>query len=421
MMNTLTKVLGPAVRIGVGAVLGCYLTAGCRPASTTAQQKPDADGNPPAHVARTHDGEAEVTFDAETQGRIGLKVATLTEETYRPETVAYGALEEDASRVFTLRAPVAGVVRAQANRDWPSLGESIAADTVVGWIELRLGPVEQVDLATRASQARADADEAAAALAAARASYENKKALNAGQKVVSDRALEEAEAKVKSEEARARSAARIIELLDFRQSAEEGILRMPLRIGQDGEVAEVGIRPGEAVEAGRVLLKVARYDALLARVELPVGDAFDPTSTSARIIPMGFESSSLVGARVAQAAATEARSRGSVLLFRVNCGSLPLRPGATVLAYLPAPGGGQSGVEIPRSAVVRSRGHAWAYVQSSDDSFVRREVPVAQATERGWFTASGFTPGDRVVIEGAHALLSEELKPEIEREEVAVE
>ena len=49
-MNTLTKVLGPAVRIGVGAVLGCYLTAGCRPASTTAQEKPDAEGNPPSHA-----------------------------------------------------------------------------------------------------------------------------------------------------------------------------------------------------------------------------------------------------------------------------------------------------------------------------------------------------------------------------------
>ncbi len=69
---------------------------------------------------------------------------------------------------------------------------------------------------------------------------------------------------------------------------------------------------------------------------------------------------------------------------------------------------------IPRAAVVRSEGRAWAYVRLGEQRFTRRVVTVDTPTERGWFVTSGFAPGDRIVVDGAQTLLSEELKSQIQ-------
>ncbi|WP_411287696.1 hypothetical protein [Phenylobacterium sp.] len=66
---------------------------------------------------------------------------------------------------------------------------------------------------------------------------------------------------------------------------------------------------------------------------------------------------------------------------------------------------GVGGVILPREALVRWRGGVWAYRQIAPTTFVRTEVdgrPVAD----GWFTANGFSNGDRVVTAGSGTLLA---------------
>src|SRR5262249_56860672 len=82
-------------------------------------------------------------------------------------------------------------------------------------------------------------------------------------------------------------------------------------------------------------------------------------------------------------------------------------------AYLPTSSVPQPGIVIPRSALVRFSGRTWAYVEARAGRFTRREVVFDHPTETGWFVTSGFAPGDRVVVIGGEALLSEELKSEI--------
>jgi membrane fusion protein, multidrug efflux system len=110
-----------------------------------------------------------------------------------------------------------------------------------------------------------------------------------------------------------------------------------------------------------------------------------------------------------------------VLLLRLQAGGETLRPGAPVLAYLPVPGGRRAGVFVPRSAVVRFQGRAWVYLQTEEESFVRRELAQAEPTDSGWFTSVGLAAGEHVVVEGAQVLLSEEQKHQIEQEEAASE
>jgi hypothetical protein len=140
-----------------------------------------------------------------------------------------------------------------------------------------------------------------------------------------------------------------------------------------------------------------------------------------RVAPVGDDSVVLTGTRIGLGSATDAAGRGQVVLVRVPTESHALRPGTAVLAWFATPGDMQSGVTVPRPAVVRLQGRPWVYAQVQDEQFVRRELADAAPTEAGWFTAHGLRAGDRVVVAGAEVLLSEEQKQQIEREETASE
>ena len=49
-----------------------------------------------------------------------------------PEVTAYGSLEADPSRSFTLRAPLAGRLAPPPGRAWPGIGATVADGQVVG-------------------------------------------------------------------------------------------------------------------------------------------------------------------------------------------------------------------------------------------------------------------------------------------------
>ncbi len=93
-----------------------------------------------------------------------------------------------------------------------------------------------------------------------------------------------------------------------------------------------------------------------------------------------------------------------------------LAPGLNLLARLPA-GPPVRGVLIPLSAIVWWRGDAWAYQQTAPQRFVRRLVPTGAPLPNGFFVSSGFSPGDRIVVRGAQALLSEEFRSQIQAED----
>lgn len=367
-------------------------------------------------------GEAVVRLDADVQRRVGLLTVALKGATRRPDVTAYGLLQEDPSQSCTLRAPVAGILRAADTTAWPQLHTPVRVGDLVGVVVPRLTPMEQIDLAARLAQARADASEAEAALAAARSSYEHKLALNAQSKAVSDRALEEAQTAVQTQEARLRAAQRIVELVAAAQAgAATAEATFELRAPLAGEVVEVLSQPGEAVEPGQPLLRTASFDTLIARVELPVGVTFDTDAQTADIEQVGADDQVLLGERIGLGAALDLTAHGTTLLYRISNPGGSLRPGAPVVARIPAVGGERSGVLIPRAAVIRLFGRMWVYVADAEGAFVRRQLVDAERVDEAWFAAQAFAPGDRVVTDGAQVLLSEELKAQIEREEAASE
>jgi len=71
-------------------------------------------------------------------------------------------------------------------------------------------------------------------------------------------------------------------------------------------------------------------------------------------------------------------------------------------------------VLVPHSALIWWEGKTWVYLQSSPDTFVRREITLDRPTEQSWLLTAGVRPGERIVVTGAQILLSEELKSQIQ-------
>ena len=360
-------------------------------------------------------GNSVLKLDKETQDRAALKIEELRETSLPAEQTAYGRFVEDPARSFTLRAPVAGIVRKDAGREWPRLGEAVADGSLVGLLQPRFSPLERVDLQARLTAAQAEATGAAASLEAAKASYGRLKTLNADNKMASDRSLQEADAKLKSEAARLKAATETAAAIEASIGTRSGPTGpMPLLLERGGEVVELLAQPGESVESGHPILRVSRYDRLLARAALPAGEAAH--AATARIVAMGREDQVLPGERVAPAP-TDPQLPGDAAYFSVDAAAARLRPGMPFTAYLALPGDAAKGVVLPRAAVLRLEGERWVWIQTADDKFTRREVEHARPVEAGWFVVEGFKPGEKVVSAGGQLLLSEELKSKIAGED----
>lgn len=370
----------------------------------------------PAVVTRTPEGDPLVRIGQEAQARIGLEIAPVAPASLQPQIVAYGRLEEDPSRSFVVRAPVAGTLQVSKGGSWPSVGETVAAGLDLGLIEPRIAPAERISITTQLAGARSEVDSAAAAEETARAAYERARVLNADNKNVSDRVVEEARSRLEAERARLRSARTTVGTLENSLRAS-GPVASRLIVDVGGTVVETMARPGESVEAGLPLLRVSSLDHLAARVDLPVGQDLPAGAKVARIVPAGHEREIVQADRIAATSVIDPKSPGESFLFRLREGRFGFRPGLAVTAYLPFPGASRQGFKVSAAAVVRLSGKAYVYVQAAPDRFVRREIKVESPVDSGYFVTGRLAAGDRIVVTGAQTLLSEEFKPESVQEE----
>jgi len=69
------------------------------------------------------------------------------------------------------------------------------------------------------------------------------------------------------------------------------------------------------------------------------------------------------------------------------------------------------GVLLPRAAIVRWNGLDWAYVATGRTQFARRAVTARAMTPAGWLVGAPFKPGERVVVQGAEALIAVDVAP----------
>lgn len=88
-----------------------------------------------------------------------------------------------------------------------------------------------------------------------------------------------------------------------------------------------------------------------------------------------------------------------------------LVPGMVMTAQLIGEGAPVRGVLLPREAIVRWNGLDWAYVATGADRFERRAVQARATTPSGWLVGAPFKAGERVVVQGAEALIAVDAAP----------
>jgi hypothetical protein len=224
---------------------------------------------------------------------------------------------------------------------------------------------------------------AQASLEASRKEYERLQVLYAQNQNASARALEIAEAALKRDQIQYQSI-------------------QPRLLAGWGKV--IASRPDLAAFA-RAL---AAQETALIRVDLPLGDELKSVPTGGRVAALAAPENPVPIEYLDRAPDMDPQfqSRGYLFLMRTG----PLVPGTLVTAWLTLPGAAQSGVMVPRDAILRHEGRTYVYLQLSDEQFQRQEIVLDRPTPDGWFVSQGLKPKVEVVVVGAQELLSEELK-----------
>jgi hypothetical protein len=159
-----------------------------------------------------------------------------------------------------------------------------------------------------------------------------------------------------------------------------------------------------AVEDAPELQHIFDQRELLVQMTMPSDATFDAPKT----ISLEIGGATRTEARlVSTFPRIDPRIQGRSVLYVVPA-HLGLAPDINLLAHLSI-GNQLKGLIVPTSSVVWSEGKAWVYQQTAPDRFSRRAVATDTPVERGFFVTEGFSQGDRVVTQGAQALLSEEM------------
>ncbi len=239
--------------------------------------------------------------------------------------------------------------------------------------------------------ARSALEKAAALLKASRQEYARLKVLNASAKNISDRELQAAAARLASDE------------------AEKSAALGALRAAKNAMVTDWGPVLSKWIMGYTASLKrVIEAKDVLVQLTLPAAASLKAIPQMVRIEP---PSGGQVQARfVSRATSTAPSIQGMSFIYVAPSLSGGLVPGMNVTALMPS-SGAQTGFFIPNSAVVWLQDNAWVYVKKSPTGFSRVETPTSMPVSGGYFVKGVFSAGDRIVIKGAQALLSEESMP----------
>jgi hypothetical protein len=154
---------------------------------------------------------------------------------------------------------------------------------------------------------------------------------------------------------------------------------------------------------------LAEQTNALVRVDLPLSQSINFTPKEAFLTGVANEKTSAMASFVSRLSSVDPQSQGQGFLFLVTQKPNEWSIGTALTAHLEKGDKGPQGFVVPRSAVVRSQGVPWIYVQKGADTFARLELDTQRPSPKGWFVTNGLSATNRMIVQGAQTVLSQEL------------
>jgi hypothetical protein len=334
----LNRTLWRTIVIAVlAAVAGALITLAIthKPAKETAEEAPKEQR------VTVENGEPTIALDEKTQQTIGLATTTVS-----------AARQSEQIQVFGTVIDVQELAAAQSQ---------IAA-------------------------AQAQLDQANARVSFDRAELTRLRALNADNRAVSDRAVQEAAATLASDESAVASATAAIRAAETASAQRFG----PAVAGNRSLQADL-------FSMRSVLVQISVRGAAPRTISIST-----PESSVAAAAP-GRRSTAeaAVATLISVAPRVDPKLQGASYFYLAPGGKLSA--GMNIVAFYNGPGT-TTGAALPPDAIVSWQGRSWVYVRRDATHFTRRDV------------SAGIAPGTIVVTTGAQQLLSEEMRSQLGEE-----
>jgi hypothetical protein len=377
----------------------------------------------------------------------GLKEEAAREVKWHPHVSVYGRVVPNPRATSEVRTSFAGTLRSAPNRPWPVLGSRVEAGDVLGWLDIRVGPQERLDLEIklREAQLRQQGAEEVFKIQQERLQrIQSSEASGAVARADLDQALvqlSEARTQLATAKAAVGQWQDALAEINGQGNRKETAWTQPLKAPSGGEITDLVGRPGMVLEAGGLVARLVDFRWVLVRLDIPSSALAGGPPPEVELFAAPSSPPALEGAnnrpepalpeqpiRAIHAGAApqvDTSSQFAAYWYEVDAASVSRarepserpthatnwRPGLFVKAALKMPNiTPRSAVAVPETALLYHQGRALVYVSIAPGRFERREVQVLGRDAGRWVLASGVTPGELVVSHRAQALLSEEFR-----------
>jgi cobalt-zinc-cadmium efflux system membrane fusion protein len=335
-----------------------------------------------------------ISFLKEQQWRTEFATAWAAEGAIREALAGPGRVLPARGGEVVLTAAVDAVL---ASQPWPYKGLDVAGGATIFSLRPRAGDRSLPDLGAEATSLAAEAE-------TARSRVERLTEL-VRLEATSPAELERARAALAGIEARLAATRAGVAAAGGGGAEGRGLA---VRAPWAGRVADVSVTPGQAVAAGTVLGRLVKPRPLWVEVALRPEDVVRlkgaPSGLNLRQrpgdAPMEIEARSVRLISIAPEVDRRTATIAATLEVDRSAAELPI---GTALEAEVVLGGERLGIVVPESALVDDSGVTVAYVQSSGESFARREVQVV-ARQGARALITGLSAGERVVTKGGAAV-----------------
>jgi hypothetical protein len=201
------------------------------------------------------------------------------------------------------------------------------------------------------------------------------------------------------------------------QTAQAASLRDALAVqsAKDRLVLRWGRGVAEQADLLAFVQSLTMQTTALVRIDLPVGESLAAPPQNTRIYTLAGREWDADFLGTSSHVDPQTLGRGAIVVIKSD--GTGLMAGEPVLGRLELPSEPIPAALVPSQAVLRVEGRTWVYrVGDGQTNFVRTEIALDHPRAGGWCVTNGVSTNDLLVLTGAQALLSEELKASLKSE-----